>query len=88
MKQLLTYYSSHRDSCGDTQDLYLGFEEAKPLISLINQVQILMKDKIMIKQENGYTRDIDNEIDNLLDGIHNLLHEDVIADLKQKKLIK
>lgn len=87
MKQLLTYYTSHRASCDDTQDLYLGFEEIKPLVSLVNKIQIEIKDNILM-----YGKDVNNhldpEIQTLCDRLLCLLEEDVVDDLKQKKLIK
>lgn len=87
MKQLLTYYNSHRTSCDDTQDLYLGFEEIKPLVSLINKIQTEVKDNILM-----YGVDVNNhpdpEIQTLCDRLISLLEEDVVNDLKQKKLIK
>lgn len=87
MKQLLTYYNSHRASCEDTQDLYLGFEEIKPLVNLINKIQIEIKDNIL---ESGVevNNHLDPEIQTLCDRLLSLLEEDVVNDLKQKKLIK
>lgn len=87
MKQLLTYYNSHRTSCDDTQDLYLGFEEIKPLVSLINKIQIEIKDNIL-ESGVGVNNHLDSEIQTLCDRLLCLLEEDVVNDLKQKKLIK
>lgn len=87
MKQLLTYYNSHRISCEGTQDLYLGFEEIKPLVSLINKIQMEIKYNILM-----YGVDVNNhldpEIQTLCDRLLFLLEEDVIVDLKHKKFIK
>lgn len=87
MKQLLTYYNSHRVSCEDTQDLYLGFEEIKPLVSLVNKIQIEIKDNVL-KSGVEMNNHLDPEIQTLCDRLLCLLEEDVIVDLKQKKLIK
>ncbi|WNO47274.1 hypothetical protein [Vibrio phage vB_VibM_10AMN] len=87
MKQLLTYYAPNRCSSEDTQDLYLGFEEIKPLVSLINKIQTEIKDNILLygKEVNNH---LDPEIQTLCDRLLCLLEEDVVIDLKQKKLIK
>ena len=87
MKQLLTYYAPNRCSSEDTQDLYLGFEEIKPLVSLINKIQIEMKDNIL-NHGVEVNNHLDPEIQTLCDRLLCLLEEDVIIDLKQKKLIK
>ena len=87
MEQLLTYYNSHRASCDDTQDLYLGFEEIKPLVSLINKIQIEIKDNILLYGKEPHPH-LNPEIQTLCDRLLFLLEEDVIVDLKQKKLIE
>jgi len=92
--QLLSYYSSVRCSAEDTQNLYLGFEEMKPLLSIINKIQINMKEQELLA---GKDADIFSKLDQssekiedikkLNDKLLDLLREDVIMDLKSKKLI-
>ncbi|CAH9012468.1 conserved hypothetical protein [Vibrio phage 501E54-1] len=88
MSHLLTYYVPHRCSAKDTQDLYLGFEEIKPLLSVLNKIQInIEKDEKlgftlnddrthMVLQENNAV---------LISELMALLREDVVKDTKEKK---
>ncbi len=88
MSHLLTYYVPHRCSAKDTQDLYLGFEEIKPLISVLNKLQInLEKDEKL-----GFTLNDDrthmalqenNTV--LISELMTLLREDVVKNIKEKK---
>ncbi|UZV41190.1 hypothetical protein vBVpaMR16F_124 [Vibrio phage vB_VpaM_R16F] len=87
MKQLLTYYAPNRCSSETTQDLYLGFEEIKPLVSLINKIQIEIKANILMYGKE-YNHHLDPEIQTLCDRLLCLLEEDVVNDLRQKRLIK
>lgn len=48
-QQLLTYYSGHRAAEADTQDLYLGTREMKPLLSLINRIQLKQEEQLKLK---------------------------------------
>lgn len=48
-QQLLTYYSGHRAAEEDTQDLYLGTREMKPLLSLINRIQLKQEEQLKRK---------------------------------------
>ena len=88
MSHLLTYYVPQRCSAKDTQDLYLGFEEMKPLLSVLNKLQIniekdeklgftLNDDRIhMVLQENNAV---------LISELMTLLREDVVKRVKEKK---
>ena len=92
--QLLSYYSSVRCSADDTQNLYLGFEEMKPLLSLINKIQVNMKEQELLASKGTDIFDKLNtssektaEISKLNEKLLDLLRGDVIMDLKSKKLI-
>lgn len=89
MSHLLTYYVPHRCSAKDTQDLYLGFEEMKPLISVLNKLQINL-DK---GERLGFTLNDDRnhmalQENNaaLISELMTLLREDVVKNIiKEKK---
>lgn len=81
-KQLLTYYSPHRCAAEDTQDLYLGFEELKPVLSILNKVQIEHK-KILTGKYQGM--ECLQESRRLLSKLEDLLFLDVEAQLEKEK---
>ena len=92
--QLLSYYSSVRCSAEDTQNLYLGFDEMEPLLSLINKIQINMKEQELLASKDISLTDKRNIFDEKEESIKyfnekliDLLRKDVIMDLKSKKLI-
>lgn len=92
--QLLSYYSSVRCSAEDTQNLYLGLEEMKPLLSIINKIQINMKEQellagkdISITDKLSIFDEKEEDIKYLSEKLIDLLRKDVIMDLKSKKLV-
>ncbi|AUR93437.1 hypothetical protein NVP1187O_124 [Vibrio phage 1.187.O._10N.286.49.F1] len=80
-KHLLTYYTPQRCSAGDTQDLYLGFEELKPVLSILNKIQIAQK---KFKQ-GGKLSEYFLLVDPLKAKLETLLLEDVEAQLEKEK---
>ena len=78
-KHLLTYYTPQRCSAEDTQDLYLGFEELKPVLSILNKIQIAQK---KFKQD-GKLSDYFPAVDLLKAELESLLLEDVEAQLEK-----
>ncbi len=87
--QLLSYYAPHRCIAEDTQDLYLGTREMRPLMSMINKVQILMEKqrKETLKGDQVWCVMLWNawqdQIDELMVDIELLLREDVISNTKK-----
>ncbi len=81
-KHLLTYYTPQRCSAEDTQDLYLGFEELKPVLSILNKIQAEYK-KISTGKQNG--RDCIQEARGLFLKLEDLLFLDVEAQLEKEK---
>lgn len=87
MPQLLTYYSSHRTSSSDTQDLYLGTREMKPLLSIINRLQINLekKNRLDLKVRVDEIEDsiLYSQRLTLLNELIDVLEEDVVKNLKK-----
>lgn len=84
-QHLLTYYSAHRCAAEDTQDLYLGFEEIKPIISLINQIQIKQKEIAIGGKGFKHHCKLHLEIDQLFSDMEDLLENEVRQLLKQEQ---
>ena len=80
-RHLLTYYTPQRCSAEDTQDLYLGFEELKPVLSILNKIQIAQK---KFKQDCKLS-DYFPTTDLLKAELESLLFEDVEAQLEKEK---
>ncbi|AUR94244.1 hypothetical protein NVP1193O_113 [Vibrio phage 1.193.O._10N.286.52.C6] len=80
-KHLLTYYTPQRCSAEDTQDLYLGFEELKPVLSILNKIQIAQK---KFKQGGNLT-DYLSTVDSLKAELEMSLLEDVEVQLEKEK---
>ena len=80
-KHLLTYYTPQRCSAEDTQDLYLGFEELKPVLSILNKIQIEQK---KFKQ-GGKLSEYLSTTDPLKYELETLLLEDVAVQLEKEK---
>ena len=81
-KHLLTYYTPQRCSAEDTQDLYLGFEELKPVLSILNKIQVEHK-KILTGKQTGM--ECVQESMKLLSKLEDLLFLDVEAQLEKEK---
>lgn len=82
--QLLTYFTSHRCAAEDTQNLFLGTREMKPLLSVVNKIQILMEKQFKEKDAfiwNAYQ----DKIDDLMIDIETALREDVENYMKGRK---
>ena len=80
-KHLLTYYTPQRCSAENTQDLYLGFEELKPVLSILNKIQIAQK---KFKQD-GKLSEYFLTTELLKADLEMLLLEDVEAQLEKEK---
>lgn len=50
---LLTFYTPHRCVVGDTQDLYLGFNEMRSLVSVINKIQSCYKEIENVEKDDS-----------------------------------
>lgn len=84
-QHILTYYTTNRCSAEDTQDLYLGFEELKPVISLINQIQIKQKEIAIGGKGFQHHCKLHLEIDHLFSDMEDLLDNEVRELLKKEK---
>ncbi|AGG58032.1 hypothetical protein VPBG_00260 [Vibrio phage helene 12B3] len=84
-KHLLAYYTPQRCSAEDTQDLYLGFEELKPVLSILNKIQIIQKQIAIGGISFQEHCKLHLQIDPLLSDLEDLLCDDVKAQLEKEK---
>ncbi|BAV81014.1 hypothetical protein [Vibrio phage RYC] len=82
--KFLTYYAPHRCIANDTQDLYLGFQEFKPILSKMNQVQIKQSKMLRYDPWDEEYKQFELDIELLMQDIELMLQEEVKQQLESE----
>lgn len=75
---VLTFYTPHRCVAGDTQGLYLGFNEAKGLVSAINRIQSCYKEIEGCKHDEDDVKSLTSKLHLLECELLDLIHQDYL----------
>lgn len=87
MTQLLTYVSKG-NTARNSSELFLSVEEAKPLLSLINKIQLAQRKQLVCERSllgHCEKASLSIEIDSHLKELRALLYEDTKANYAKKE---